>query len=32
MNGRTPWQAFRDGLPGAAKTNKMTEEEGRKAA
>ena len=31
MNGRTPWQEFRDGLPGAAKTTKMTEQEDRKA-
>ncbi|MDE0458605.1 MAG: hypothetical protein OXI15_15025 [Chromatiales bacterium] len=29
MNGRTPWQAFRDGLPGIAKTSKMTEQEER---
>ena len=32
MNGRTPWQAFQEGLPRAAKTNKRTEQEERKAA
>ena len=32
MHGHTPWQAFRDGLPGIAKTSKMTEQEERKAA
>ena len=32
MNGRTPWQAFRGGLPSPTKTSKMTEQEGRKAA
>ena len=32
MNGRTPWQAFQVGLPGAPKGSKMTEQEERKAA
>ena len=32
MNGRTPWQAFRDGLPDHTETSKMTEQEERKAA
>ena len=32
MNGRTPWQAFQEGLPRTAKTNTTTEQEKRKAA
>ena len=32
MNGRTPWQAFRDKLPSSTKTSKMTEQGDRKAA
>ena len=32
MNGRTPWQAFQEGLPRAAKTNTRAEQEERKAA
>ena len=32
MNGRTPWQAFEEGLPRAAKTNRRAEQEERKAA
>ena len=32
MNGRTPCQAFQDGLPGAGKTKTTTQQEERKAA
>ena len=32
MNGRTPWQAFQEGLPRASRTNRKAEQEQRKAA
>ena len=32
MNGRTPWQAFQEGLPGGAKTNRTAKQEVQKAA
>ena len=32
MNGRTPWQAFQEGLPRAVKTNRKAQREERKAA
>ena len=32
MNARTPWQAFKEGLPGAKKTTSTTEQEEQKAA
>ena len=32
MNGRTPWQAFQEGLPRRPKTNRRAEQEERKAA
>ena len=32
MNGRTPWQAFQEGLPRRPKTNRRAEHEERKAA
>ena len=32
MNGRTPWQAFQEGLPPTAKTNTTTEQKKRKPA
>ena len=32
MNGRTPWQAFQDGLPGTGKPARIKSEEKRKVA
>ena len=32
MNGRTPWQAFQEGLPGGGKTNRTAKQEVQKAA
>ena len=30
MNGRTPWQAFQEGLPGGEKTNRTAKQEVQK--
>ena len=32
MNGRTPWQAFHDGLPATHKSTRIKQEEKPKAA
>ena len=32
VNGRTPWQAFQEGLPRRPKTNRTAEQEERKTA